>query len=51
MEKIKKTYIVDEKKVKRDEMQRQLREIWEAMKKMDDRERNVLVGIARGLAE
>ena len=44
-------YIVSDEKEKRAEMERQIREIWKAMQKMGERERLVLVGIARGLAE
>ena len=44
-------YIVSEEKAKKAEMERQIREIWKAMQQMGERERMVLVGIARGMAE
>lgn len=44
-------YTVDSRLEEKAEMERQIREIWKAMQKMGERERQVLVGLARGLAE
>lgn len=43
-------YTVDSRLEEKAELERQIRVIWKAMKHMGERERQVLVGLAKGLA-